>query len=339
MKLKIITVIIILSCLLLFGCSSKEENDVTTDAAVTEPKAEGENLNNNNTVENTAKEEESKATNINSPIPRLIKSTKNTTSILVRYQKDDSVIKRNSLIPNQPPKETYIDVGNNKDLKPVLSVTINGFTKDLLRDRSVMESDFISTDYGYEIHDGTIIQVEYRDVIDQDGVDEVIMALGDAKSKLNIYIFVYDKKGDHVDIWAHRIYTGTTDAFLLDDRISIARDLYGTYYEDIFIKETVASNNNSSQGKQISDSESNQLNQHTVPMSYVGKYYSEENNNDYIELKSNGEVVIDEDNAGYFGEYEVNGQTLLLKIEGVGGIKGTIKDGVLIDPEGIRWKK
>jgi hypothetical protein len=67
-----------------------------------------------------------------------------------------------------------------------------------------------------------------------------------------------------------------------------------------------------------------------------GKYISEKNSSQYLELKPDGNCFLFIGSAGVTGTYEVDGTEITL-YTGQSTSKGSIQDGVIVDEEGDRW--
>jgi hypothetical protein len=70
----------------------------------------------------------------------------------------------------------------------------------------------------------------------------------------------------------------------------------------------------------------------------AGKYYSE-NNNDFIEFKTDGKLELKQEDQSYTGEYENKNNQITIKIEGGMEATGTIEGNIFTDNEGLNWIK
>jgi len=73
--------------------------------------------------------------------------------------------------------------------------------------------------------------------------------------------------------------------------------------------------------------------------SVAGKYVSEKNARNYLELKSDGTFYLHEGFTDFAGKYEVEGSQITLKTEMGFASRGTIEGKTLIDKDGVRWTK
>lgn len=71
----------------------------------------------------------------------------------------------------------------------------------------------------------------------------------------------------------------------------------------------------------------------------AGKYISEKRSANYLELKSDGTLFLQEGRTAVTGEYEVNGKEITMKFSVGLAAKGTIEGNTIIDKDGIRWTK
>ena len=71
-------------------------------------------------------------------------------------------------------------------------------------------------------------------------------------------------------------------------------------------------------------------------MDIFGKYISEKNSSQYLELKPDGNCFLFIGSSGVSGYYEVKGTEITL-FTGQSTSKGSIQDGVIVDEEGDRW--
>ena len=69
----------------------------------------------------------------------------------------------------------------------------------------------------------------------------------------------------------------------------------------------------------------------------TGKYISEDNPDDYMELKSNGTFYSEEEGIGFSGSYDVNGNELTLSLAIGFATKVRIEGDVIIDEDRERW--
>jgi len=73
----------------------------------------------------------------------------------------------------------------------------------------------------------------------------------------------------------------------------------------------------------------------------VGKYASEKNPNDFVELRSDGTFFAKETHMGKAsqktGKYRVEGKTITLELGTGDAARGTIDGNTLIDPDGDKW--
>ncbi len=74
----------------------------------------------------------------------------------------------------------------------------------------------------------------------------------------------------------------------------------------------------------------------------AGKYTSQKNPNDYIELRSDGTFFIKETHTyggavQKTGKYRVEGKTMTLELGSSDAARGTIDGDTLIDPAGDKW--
>ena len=68
-----------------------------------------------------------------------------------------------------------------------------------------------------------------------------------------------------------------------------------------------------------------------------GKYISEKNPKDYLELKSDGTFYIQEGGMGVTGKYEIEGDQITLKMDMGFASRGRIQGKTIIDKDGDRW--
>src|SRR6266436_3381452 len=70
-----------------------------------------------------------------------------------------------------------------------------------------------------------------------------------------------------------------------------------------------------------------------------GKYVSEKNPKNYVELKSDGTYFLQEGSMGVTGKYEVEGGQITLKTDMGFASRGNIEGKTIIDKDGDRWTK
>lgn len=71
-----------------------------------------------------------------------------------------------------------------------------------------------------------------------------------------------------------------------------------------------------------------------------GKYISEQNPRDYLELKRDGTFYLQEEGVTLTGKYQVDGDEITLSVSILGiptATKGSIKGNVIVDDDGERW--
>jgi len=73
--------------------------------------------------------------------------------------------------------------------------------------------------------------------------------------------------------------------------------------------------------------------------SVAGKYVSEKNDNNYMVLKADRSFFIQERSQQMHGEYDIDGNIIILKMGRGRDAKVRIEGNVLIDPDGDRWIK
>lgn len=71
----------------------------------------------------------------------------------------------------------------------------------------------------------------------------------------------------------------------------------------------------------------------------AGKYVSEKNSDDFLELKSDGTFTVIEGRSGFTGKYEIDGDQIILKADIGLAQRGRIEGQTIIDNEGTRWTK
>ena len=71
----------------------------------------------------------------------------------------------------------------------------------------------------------------------------------------------------------------------------------------------------------------------------AGKYVSEKNQKNYLELKTDGTFFVQEDSMGMAGKYEIDGDTITLKTDMGLASRGKIEGKTVIDNDGDRWTK
>ena len=73
--------------------------------------------------------------------------------------------------------------------------------------------------------------------------------------------------------------------------------------------------------------------------SVAGTYVNKANSSEYLELKANGEFYLREAGMGVAGRYEIEGDTITLKLEMGLAVRGRIRGKSIIDNEGKTWVK
>ena len=73
--------------------------------------------------------------------------------------------------------------------------------------------------------------------------------------------------------------------------------------------------------------------------SYVGTYISEKNSKNYMELKSDGSLFVQEGKMGMSGKYEIEDKTITLKFDIGVSVRGKIDKNVIVDDDGENWVK
>lgn len=73
--------------------------------------------------------------------------------------------------------------------------------------------------------------------------------------------------------------------------------------------------------------------------SVAGTYVNKANSSEYLELKANGEFYLRELGMGLTGEYEIEGDTITLKLDMGFAARGRIRGNTLIDEDGKIWVK
>ena len=73
--------------------------------------------------------------------------------------------------------------------------------------------------------------------------------------------------------------------------------------------------------------------------SAAGKYVSEKNPKNYLELKSDGTFFLQEGSLGVTGKYEIEGSQITFKMDMGLASRGNIEGKTLIDKDGDRWTK
>lgn len=68
-----------------------------------------------------------------------------------------------------------------------------------------------------------------------------------------------------------------------------------------------------------------------------GRYYSQDNPSDYLELFDDGRFIVSQENA-FSGDYTVSGNTVTL-VYFLGQFELTLDGNKLIDEDGAIWKK
>jgi hypothetical protein len=71
----------------------------------------------------------------------------------------------------------------------------------------------------------------------------------------------------------------------------------------------------------------------------AGRYVSEKNDKDYIELKTDGTFFIQEGSMGQTGTYEIDGDQITFKIASGAAARGKIEGRTYINQAGERWTK
>jgi len=73
--------------------------------------------------------------------------------------------------------------------------------------------------------------------------------------------------------------------------------------------------------------------------SAAGKYVSEKNDKNYLELKADGTFFLQVRSRGRAGKYEIDGDQITLKTDMGSASRGKIDGNTMIDPDGDRWTK
>jgi len=78
----------------------------------------------------------------------------------------------------------------------------------------------------------------------------------------------------------------------------------------------------------------------TAVCSVCGTYVNQENQSDFLELKPDGTFYQEEAGISLYGTWEIEGNTITLRLEGLPfAVKVTIQGNTIIDPDGIPWVK
>ncbi|HSQ58548.1 MAG TPA: hypothetical protein VLM40_22700 [Gemmata sp.] len=73
--------------------------------------------------------------------------------------------------------------------------------------------------------------------------------------------------------------------------------------------------------------------------SIAGKYVSEKNDKDYIELKIDGTFFIQEGSMGQTGTYEIDGDQVTFKVANGAAARGKMEGKTYINQSGERWTR
>lgn len=71
---------------------------------------------------------------------------------------------------------------------------------------------------------------------------------------------------------------------------------------------------------------------------YLGKYYSEDDESVFIELKKENVFTVTRGDSVLEGTYEINGEDIILTLMGM-RTWGKIYDDLIVDPNGTFWRR